>query len=65
MSIILSGCGGGCDLFGAIPYFYKLKKIPEGDEKNLIQSIGRRQPGGTLGPERWRTWLVSEVTKKI
>ena len=33
MSIILSGCGGGCDLFGAIPYFYKLKNsIP----KNII-----------------------------
>ena len=33
MSIILSGCGGGCDLFGAIPYYYKLKNS---NKKNLI-----------------------------
>ena len=33
MSIILSGCGGGCDLLGGIPYFYKLKNL---NEKNLI-----------------------------
>ena len=38
MSIILSGCGGGCDLFGAIPYFYKLKNSIQkiSNEKNLI-----------------------------
>ena len=25
MTIILSGCGGGCDIFGCIPNFYELK----------------------------------------